>query len=1706
MNSTTVGYAARLGIRLAIVLGLGLLWARAPLAEGTPDPRSDQTVLRDLMWRCRKPGACALWGPDLSYATGLIRTVMAKTEKNKRQELAKALLGVENLGTASGPLTGITTLDADKIARFPYKEYFRLKRASFKNDDDLAMALSAAAIALAWPAASSDLERIRQQDLKTLNAIARDFAHASAEYGILAENFLGWTVIEETQKKLKGTWTWHRWRNLIVPEMLVADFDNPRWLHEVSDTTDHAKVYATLIQEWADTNLKTWCEPIDVESGKEKWTLDGIKGATPSDRRAGALNGLRFPLDGLNHPPLLVHPAVHRWATELKNQNISSDSRDGLCKWIFEQSLGSPIACAWLQKENRANENVATLCLFARARGHFAGASVAPEVKEVLKDAKLEGQSYEQTLARWSNAAQRGYFKRYPIEVDKNFMRTSDVSSNSTGEGGGGEKNNGSKGEKKSDAPKYSLLSYPSPAQDALERERSAANELVEGVWLKLPAELAKLDRILSTQAGQIEFVLKWLKDGPTGNPESDVLIAERLAVIGDGVFSTKDVRTALYGVMHAPTKDMQPEDILKEWAKLDALEFLAERAPHGLWDLYPKVWNQDEKTWQPGKTSNDGSPNDNILRLEKLYLAAVKRGSLSTETQFGIANCVAAIQAGANPDACVIQSRAAMIVANHALLSFAAAPGKAANQELIASLGNVSRFETLVKHALKDSVSGNSAAPQQPLSVLSPLPLTFLTALMAVVGKDFHDLGVHTNDKCTTADHLASYPPWLIKILDSNPSLCRQAKRPTGTPLFSTWFNYQAHSFLLDSLTYSVIEDGYGRFAWSSRRLLATMLVSLCAMRCAEIEQFRYLLTGSFDDAWRTLALKKIVDFGKAKDLPDIHLVGSTTCEDKPFPSFAEEVVFEQLIWLGSFQRSIAELEAGDRIAEGVAATVTGLCHPWLSAGGLSLASSTPNERGELHTQLEKSREQWFGTLRIYKEGQIDQSLAKRLPALLLSLQIGLAVAGSSDREAARKAEMEAAQAELWAAMSAHAAAKLEEAALKSISEAFGSDAQAAEAMERLSHSEADIAKLATDVASIKTQIADNEQKSAVERLQLTQKGHESIRRVFEYRQAEYAASEALLRTLKRALIGEEGSPSVISEVTSNALETIEKQREVINDAEAEAKRNWWAGLVKSLVQVVCTVVGTIFGAPMLGSAIGGALGSLIGGIIKGESFDKILLNAASGGMAIASAAGINVDAEFTKIAGKALDATGVGGAIESFKTTYDSVVNKLPDISLGGNWINEVRSSFTTGFNQANSYIGRGQKLVTTTLDKLQIDVNTKLNKLGAEIENKLRLNDHALIDILKAGGITIPDVNKERDKAAKMVSQLFVANLPSEFVQARQSMVWQKFLNSKKQDTIAWSRTLQDEVRNKLKECFNLADGSSELDEMLVQARMCLDPNLGVKEVADALKGWSDEFQTRMNSVRNEVEENQWDTARVELEGVKKWVIHHEDAPNKERGWTALTNAITNAEKTCANQREEYDKASANLRDWEIRVRNAVGDEQAAKLEVAASNIEKRIAELQRDNAVLTTTIRGLQHRAARLRATAAESRAKAGTLAVEEREHRVKAAEYRYNAATWWWKASRQGDESTERDNLVRLNELLSEIGINQKFRDATHNRKVFLEHQRNYLGTRNKGEFYKYPHLYMDVTPRVYSLIETTGERATSWLFKWERAVWQDEGK
>ncbi len=1677
MNSATVGVAARLGIRLAIVLGLGLLWARAPLAEGTPEPRSDQTVLRDLIKGELK---------DADFTAGLIRTVLAKTTVENRPVVYEKLMGRNG---------GATDKPPEVFHRFPYEEHFRIMRASSKNNAKaFATALSAAAIALAWPAASSDLERIRQQDLKTLNAIARDFAHASAEYGILAENFRGWTVIEETQKKLKGTWTWHRWRNLIVPEMLVADFDNPRWLHEVSDKKNHAKVPATLIQDWADTNLKTWCEPIDVESGKEKWTLDGIKGATPSDRRAGALNGLRFPLDGLNHPPLLVHPAVHRWATELKNQNISSDSRDGLGKWIFEQSLGSPIACAWLQKENRANENVAKLCLFARARGHFAGASVAPEVEKVLKDAKLEGQSYEQTLARWSNAAQRGYFKRYPIEVDTNFVRSSSAD------------------EKQRAASNYGLLSYQGPAEDALQQERSEAKTLVGDVWAKLPAELAtlpaelaELDRVLTTQAGQIEFVLKWLEVGPTGNPEADVLIAERLAAIGDGVFSTKDVRDELYKVMHARTEGWLAEKILKEWAKLDALEFLAERAPEGLWDLYPKV--RKDSRWEANGNEPYGKPSPEIKRLEELYRTALKRGSIAqTDDWNGLATIRSAIRAGLGSEACLIQSRAAMIVANHALISLAAAPVKTVNKALISVLGGVKRFEELVKCALAASVSGNSAAPPQPLQVLSPLPLTFLTALMTLVGQDFHGLGILSeNNATTTADHLASYPTWLTDILTTCSSLCRQAKRPSGTPLSTPWSNYQTHSFLLDSLTYSVIENGYRSFAWSSRRLFATMFVLLGGMRCAEIEQLQYLLTGLFDDAWRTSALKKIVDFGKPQGLPDIHLVGSTKCEDKPFPSFAEEVVFEQLIWLGSYQRSIAELEARGRIAEGAAATVTGLCHRWLAAGGLSPATS--NESGQQDSaSLSAHQHKWAGTQSAYRDRQIGQNLANQLPALLLSLQIGLAVSGKREMEAARKAEMEAAQAELWAAMSAHAAAELEEAALRSISEAFGSDAQAAEAMERLSHSEADIATLATDVAEIQRDIAGKGKEAAVTRLEHVQKGHESIRRVFEYRQAEYAASEALLRTLKRALIGEEGKPSIISEVTTKALQQIKTQKSLIDRAQEEARKNWWAGIVKSLVQVVCTVVGTIFGAPMLGSAIGGALGNLIGGIIKGESFDKILLNAASGGMAIAAAAGINVDAEFTKIAGKALDATGVENAIVSFKTTYDSVVNKLPDISLGGNWINEVRSSFTTGFNQANSYVGRGQKLVTTTLDELQIDVNTKLNKLGAEIENKLRLNDHALIDILKAGGITIPDVNKERDKAAKMVSQLFVANLPSEFVQARQSSEWKDFLNDKtKGGNLEWSSKLQNEVREKLKKCFNLTDGSNELDEMLVQARMCLDPNLGVKEVADALKGWSDEFQRLMGDVSSWVEKSDFKKAHEHLTIAEDWVkrANNGNDKGKDKGWSELEKAIKDAETKCTSERNAYEVASVNLQEWNIKVLNAKTDEQIATLKAEATAIEARITALQWDNAVLTTTIRGLQHRAARLRATAAESRAKAGTLAVEERGHRVTAAEYRYKAAEAWWEASKSGNEGEEKDNLMQLSALLDAIDVANSFANASHNRNVFLQHQCQYLGTRNKSKFQTRPYLYMDVTPRVYSLFGDLGNGNIGWLFEGTKKIWDE---
>lgn len=1686
MNSTTVGYAARLGIRLAIVLGLGLLWARAPLAEGTPEPRSDQTVLRDLIKGELK---------DADFTAGLIRTVLTKTTVENRPVVYEKLMGRNG---------GATDKPPEVFHRFPYEEHFRIMRASSKNNAKaFATALSAAAIALAWPAASSDLERIRQQDLKTLNAIARDFAHASAEYGILAENFRGWTVIEETQKKLKGTWTWHRWRNLIVPEMLVADFDNPRWLHEVSDKKNHAKVPATLIQEWADTNLKTWCEPINEKDDGKRWTLDGITNAKSSDRRAGALNGLRFPLDGLNHPPLLVHPAVHRWATELKDRNISSQYQDGLGKWIFKQSLGSPIACAWLQEENKANNDVATLCLFARARGHFAGASVAPEVEVVLKNAVLNGQSYEQTLARWSNAAQRGYFKRYPIEVDTNFVRSSS-------EGGGGETNNGSTGEEHGAASNYGLLSYQGPAEDALQQERSEAKTLVEGVWATLPAELAKLDRVLTTQAGQIEFVLKWLGVGPTGNPEADVLIAERLAAIGDGVFSTKDVRAALYKVMHARTEGWLAEKILKEWAKLDALEFLAERAPNGLWDLYPKV--RKDSRWEANGNEPYGTPSPEIKRLEELYRTALKRGSIAqTDGWNGLATIRSAILAGLRSEACLIQSRAAMIVANHALISLAAAPVKTVNKALISVLGGVKRFEELVKCALAASVPKNSDAPPQPLQVLSPLPLTFLTALMTLVGQDFHGLGILSeNNATTTADHLASYPTWLTDILTTCSSLCRQAKRPTGTPLSTPWSNYQTHSFLLDSLTYSVIENGYRSFAWSSRRLFATMFVLLGGMRCAEIEQLQYLLTGLFDDAWRTSALEKIVDFGKPQGLPDIHLVGSTKCEDKSFPSFAEEVVFEQLIWLGSYQRSIAELEARGRIAEGAAATVTGLCHRWLAAGGLSPATS--NESGQQDSaSLSVHQRQWAGTQSAYRDRQIEQNLANQLPALLLSLQIGLAVSGTREMEAARKAEMEAAQAELWAAMSAHAAAELEEAALRSISEAFGSDAQAAEAMERLSHSEADIATLATDVAEIQRDIAGKDKEAAVTRLEHVQKGHESIRRVFEYRQAEYAASEALLRTLKRALIGEEGKPSIISEVTTKALQQIKTQKSLIDRAQEEARKNWWAGIVKSLVQVVCTVVGTIFGAPMLGSAIGGALGNLIGGIIKGESFDKILLNAASGGMAIAAAAGINVDAEFTKIAGKALDATGVKNAIDSFKTTYDSVVQKLPDISIGGNWIKEVKSSLTTGFNQANSYVGRGQKLVTTTLDKLRntaIGEKTKLKDLGTQIETELKnLNDNKALEvILDAGGITIPDLQNKGD-AARMVSQLFVANLPSEFVQARQSSEWKDFLNDKtKSGNLEWSSKLQNEVREKLKECFNLTDGSNELDEMLVQARMCLDPNLGVKEVADALKGWSDEFQRLMGDVSESVTNSNFSEARTRLETATKWVKRADNVNDKgkDKGWSELEKAIKDAETKCTSERNAYEVASVNLQEWNIKVLNAKTDEQKATLKAEATAIEARITALQWDNAVLTTTIRGLQHRAARLRATAAESRAKAGTLAVEERGHRVTAAEYRYKAAEAWWEASKSSNEGEEKDNLMRLKALLDAIDVATRFADASHNRNVFLRHQCQYLGTRDKSKFQTRPYLYMDVTPRVYSLFLDLGNGNIGWLFEGTKKIWDEK--
>ncbi len=1646
MNSTTVGYAARLGIRLAIVLGLGLLWARAPLAEGTPDPRSDQTVLRDLMWRCRKPGACALWGPDLSYATGLIRTVMAKTEKNKRQELAKALLGVENLGTASGPLTGITTLDADKIARFPYKEYFRLKRASFKNDDDLAMALSAAAIALAWPAASSDLERIRQQDLKTLNAIARDFAHASAEYGILAENFRGWTVIEETQKKLKGTWTWHRWRNLIVPEMLVADFDNPHWLHAIDNDKDSKSKDAELmIKDWADTNLKTWCEPIDVESGKEKWTLDGIKGATPSDRRAGALNGLCFPLDGLNHPPLLVHPAVHRWATELKNQNISSDSRDGLCKWIFEQSLGSPIACAWLQKENRANENVAKLCLFARARGHFAGASVAPEVEKVLKDAKLEGQSYEQTLARWSNAAQRGYFERYPTKVDKTFLRERT-----------------DEGKKQGTAPNYGLLSYQGPSKDALQQERSAANTLVGDVWAKLPAELAKLDRVLTTQAGQIEFVLKWLEVGPTGNPEADVLIAERLAAIGDGVFFTKDVRDELYKVMHARTEGWLAEKILKEWAKLDALEFLAERAPEGLWDLYPK-------TKEGAKWVADGSTDSQLFRdiqqLENLYRVAIRRGRIEPgeENAMTLAVVLAAIESGSKGN--VMQSRAAMIVATHAVFAFSS----------YAHVITCDTFSTLVNHAAKQLKEEKNS------SGTCPLPLNYLLAHLAAYLNQYHQLGHGTITVATVITRTAE---------DHDEAGFPSEKAATSD-------NHRAFSRCLDYLTRHIVgERPLKQLAWSSREQVLSLVMALLYLRKEETLRLEMILSSPFKDTWHKDAMEVGATVKQSGELPKLHICDvhySKQNSKVDLPSFAEALLWKQLVWLKAAHNSLLRSRAGETLVTPASrhtlrVDILGelLDEARFSDSKLLFRLGTPandnKEPWENHSS--KNRKKWArdffdvkgatSGLGLWNTNSAQFSVAQngRTPTDrdivggYLAAQLRLQVAPSHALAAAREAEVEAAQAELQAAVSAHAAALLEQAALKSIAEAFGSEAEAAELMVKLQSKHKDAAALKTDIERLKKDMATAKQQGANAQRETLEKGLAAVLELYEVRQAEYAGAEALLRTLERTLLSTDTEDSIMARVTKEAFVRINKQQESIKQAEDNSKRNWFANIIKSLVKVVCTVVGTVFGMPMLGGAIGDVLGGLIGGIIKGESFEKIMVNAVSGGIGVAAAAGVNLGELFNKTVGRQFDAAGLQSVATDLNGKFDDVKRALPDVTLGTQWIADIKKLCEDDSGQKSAY----KNLVKGTLDTLEdagFEFLAKLTDLPSQLQTKLENSNRRdiLVKLLKESGISIENNALDNNVAAEIVSKLFVANLPVGFVQSRVQFEWSEFLTKLKNDESKWDHNLQETVRTKLKGLYRIEETSAAMNEMLVQARMCLDTQLGVTEVAEAVNKWSKVFNLKMMEVQTDVSEEDFDSANKKLDNVRTWVQWVQRPQNGETGgedgWRDLTEAVNKAKNDVKEKRSKLLVESQNLALWQSRVQAAQTDADLANFNVDIAKLAEAKALLDRDAAEISVSIAGFQQRAARLKEQAALTRAQAGAEVASEREHRVEAARRRYEAAiSYRDAANKHKDAATkEQDGLNALQALVLAIKHSEltQAREALRkNRRAFFDGQKAYL--------------------------------------------------
>lgn len=289
--------------------------------------------------------------------------------------------------------------------------------AAARETTQLADVLSVLVVVLTWPATHADLgERQqwtdadqkkwagrvaeREKDLASLERMAAVLAVNSRDGARLSDGG-GWHVAKGVHSRLNNSYEWFRWRNVVVPLLLAADFDNPTWLKPRPRKDKEGKDIPAewvlqrdsegLIEEWYRGVMDYWQSRADANAGI--WAqLNGGKEPLRPDLLKSLIEPVHDPLNqSPPAPPLLLHPALPI-QDERKKQS-----------WVKSQAQLSPIIAAWLNSKDPE-----VLQLVRASNGSSKSFSSDPVVLS-QKGRRITQDSFK----RWEAAAER----RYPARL-----------------------------------------------------------------------------------------------------------------------------------------------------------------------------------------------------------------------------------------------------------------------------------------------------------------------------------------------------------------------------------------------------------------------------------------------------------------------------------------------------------------------------------------------------------------------------------------------------------------------------------------------------------------------------------------------------------------------------------------------------------------------------------------------------------------------------------------------------------------------------------------------------------------------------------------------------------------------------------------------------------------------------------------------------------------------------------------------------------------------------------------------------------------------------------------------------------------------------------------------------------------------------------------------------------------------------------------